>query len=68
MSVRACPRSQVKRMHKIGRPVLIGTTSVEKSEIVAELLDEEGIPYEVSGRGIPITHTRSIPSTQTFAK
>ena len=38
---------EVKRMHKIGRPVLVGTTSVEKSEIIASMLDEEGIPYQV---------------------
>lgn len=38
---------EVKRMHKVGRPVLVGTTSVEKSEIIASLLDEEGVPYQV---------------------
>lgn len=35
-------------MHKTGRPVLVGTTSVEKSEALAALLDEEQIPYEVT--------------------
>lgn len=34
-------------MHKTGRPVLVGTTSVEKSEIVCSLLQEAGIPFEV---------------------
>lgn len=38
---------EISRMHKQGRPVLVGTTSVEKSEIVAALLDEAEIPYEV---------------------
>jgi len=38
---------EITRMHKIGRPVLVGTTSVERSEIVANLLDEAGIPYQV---------------------
>jgi len=28
----------------------VGTTSVEKSEILAQMLDEEGIAYEVGGR------------------
>lgn len=36
-------------MHKEGRPVLVGTTSVEKSELVGRLLDEKGISYEVRG-------------------
>ena len=38
---------EIKRMHKTGRPVLVGTTSVEKSEIIAGMLTEEGVPYQV---------------------
>lgn len=38
---------EVKRMHKSGRPVLVGTTSVEKSEIIAAMLTEDGVPYQV---------------------
>lgn len=38
---------EISRMHSSGRPVLVGTTSVEKSEIVAGMLDEAGIPYQV---------------------
>ncbi len=38
---------EVKEMHEIGRPVLIGTTSVEKSELLSDMLDREGIPHEV---------------------
>nr|AOM64569.1 preprotein translocase subunit SecA [Riquetophycus sp.] len=34
-------------MHKIGRPILIGTTSVEKSELLAKILDEFQIPYNL---------------------
>nr|QCI06095.1 Preprotein-translocase subunit a [Dicranema revolutum] len=34
-------------MHKIGRPTLIGTTSVEKSEFLASILDEMKIPYRL---------------------
>ncbi len=33
--------------HKKGQPVLVGTTSVEKSEIIADLLKKEGIPRQV---------------------
>ncbi|KAL4443549.1 hypothetical protein ABPG75_011286 [Micractinium tetrahymenae] len=38
---------EIKRMHKTGRPVLVGTTSVEKSEVLAARLEEEGIPYQL---------------------
>lgn len=34
-------------MHTLGRPVLIGTTSVEKSELLSSLLVEYGIPHNV---------------------
>nr|SCW22930.1 Preprotein-translocase subunit a [Nemalion sp. H.1444] len=34
-------------MHKAGRPTLIGTTNVEKSELLAKLLDEYGLPYNL---------------------
>nr|YP_009488598.1 protein translocase subunit SecA [Grateloupia filicina]AWD77257.1 protein translocase subunit SecA [Grateloupia filicina] len=34
-------------MYQIGRPTLIGTTSVEKSEFLAKLLDEFNIPYNL---------------------
>jgi len=30
-----------------GQPILVGTTSVEKSEIVAQLLKRKGIPHEI---------------------
>lgn len=39
--------TEVKRMHKKGRPVLIGTTSVERSEMLATLLEREEIPYQL---------------------
>jgi preprotein translocase subunit SecA len=34
-------------MHAIGRPVLIGTRTIEKSELLATRLREAGIPHEV---------------------
>ncbi|NEO25395.1 MAG: preprotein translocase subunit SecA, partial [Kamptonema sp. SIO4C4] len=34
-------------MHEKGRPVLVGTTSVEKSEVLSKLLDELDIPYNL---------------------
>ncbi len=38
---------KVKELHKKGQPVLIGTTSVEKSEYLSSLLKKEGIPHTV---------------------
>ena len=34
-------------VHKKGRPVLIGTTSVEKSELLSSLLSEQQIPHNL---------------------
>ncbi len=33
--------------HKKGQPVLIGTTSIEKNEIVAKFLDKKGVPHNL---------------------
>jgi preprotein translocase subunit SecA len=33
--------------HAAGQPVLVGTTSVEKSELVSRMLKRQGIPHEV---------------------
>ncbi|KAG2597307.1 protein translocase subunit SECA1, chloroplastic-like isoform X2 [Panicum virgatum] len=38
---------EISRMNKVGRPVLVGTTSVEQSESLSEQLREAGIPHEV---------------------
>ncbi|KAL4202973.1 hypothetical protein AMTRI_Chr02g223950 [Amborella trichopoda] len=38
---------EISRMHKTGRPVLVGTTSVEQSDALSEQLKEAGIPHEV---------------------
>ncbi|MEK7547263.1 MAG: preprotein translocase subunit SecA, partial [Patescibacteria group bacterium] len=37
----------IKELHKKGQPVLAGTISVEKSEILSKLLKMEGIPHNV---------------------
>lgn len=34
-------------MHQLGRPVLVGTTSVEKSELLSRLLKQLEIPHEL---------------------
>jgi preprotein translocase subunit SecA len=38
---------EIAEMHKIGRPVLVGTTSIEKSEAVSTLLKKRGIAHQV---------------------
>ncbi|MCI5484111.1 MAG: preprotein translocase subunit SecA [Clostridiales bacterium] len=38
---------QVKACHEKGQPVLVGTISIEKSEILSKLLKREGIPHSV---------------------
>ncbi|MCX7996446.1 MAG: preprotein translocase subunit SecA [Patescibacteria group bacterium] len=38
---------EVAKQHKTGRPVLIGTTSIEKNELLSGLLKKRGIPHEV---------------------
>ncbi len=39
--------SIAKEKHAKGQPVLIGTTSIEKSEVLSMLLKQEGIPHQV---------------------
>jgi preprotein translocase subunit SecA len=34
-------------IHTLGRPILVGTTSVEKSELLSSLLQEYGIPHNL---------------------
>ncbi len=38
---------EVKRRHELGQPVLVGTISIEKNEILSELLKQAGVPHEV---------------------
>jgi len=39
--------AEIKRLHEKGQPVLVGTVSVEKSEVIAQMLKREGIPHNV---------------------
>ncbi len=40
--------SEIQRIQEEGRPILVGTVSIEKSELVAKLLDDSGIrDYQV---------------------
>ena len=42
-----CIAQECLEMYKTGRPVLIGTTTIEKSELLAALLKEYKIPYRL---------------------
>jgi len=37
----------IEDLHRQGRPMLIGTVSIEKSELLSDLLKRRGIPYQV---------------------
>lgn len=39
--------AETLEMHALGRPVLIGTRSIDKSELVSRLLQAEGLKHEV---------------------
>lgn len=38
---------EVKERHEKGQPILIGTTSILQSDLVAEYLDQHGLPYHL---------------------
>ncbi|MCF0261624.1 MAG: preprotein translocase subunit SecA [Sphaerochaetaceae bacterium] len=38
---------EIARVHQTGQPILIGTVSIEKSELISALLRRMGIPHEV---------------------
>lgn len=39
--------AQIKTCHEKGQPVLVGTTSIEKSDKLSILLKQEGLPHQV---------------------
>jgi len=41
------PRDQITHVQEPGRPILVGTVSIEKSERLASLLEKRGIKHEV---------------------
>ncbi len=38
---------EICQCYEMGRPVLVGTRSIEKSELVSEMLRRKGVPHEV---------------------
>ncbi|MEJ2028363.1 MAG: preprotein translocase subunit SecA [Maritimibacter sp.] len=39
--------AEIKTAHELGQPILVGTTSIEKSEFLSSLLEKAGIPHNV---------------------
>ena len=39
--------ADIRQCHERGQPVLVGTTSIENSEIIAQLLEQEKLPHQV---------------------
>ncbi len=37
----------IKEKNEIGQPILVGTVSIEKSELLSQFLDKEGVKHEV---------------------
>ena len=38
---------EIKEVHETGRPILVGTTSIEKSELISDMLSKFGISHQV---------------------
>ncbi|MCK9605109.1 MAG: preprotein translocase subunit SecA [Methylomonas sp.] len=62
----------IKDCHKRGQPVLVGTTSIEKSELIAGLLAQQNIPHEVLNakqheREAHIVENAGMPGAVTIA-
>jgi len=38
---------EIKQRHEAGQPVLVGTVSIEKNELLSQFLQKEGIPHEL---------------------
>jgi len=40
-------RGKIRRIDRRGRPILVGTVSIERSELISRLLDQRGVKHEV---------------------
>jgi preprotein translocase subunit SecA len=41
------PREKIKQIEHCGRPVLVGTVSIERSELISRMLDQRGVKHQV---------------------
>ena len=40
-------RSDIDEIQRAGRPILVGTVSIERSEAISKMLDQRGVPHQV---------------------
>jgi len=38
---------EIKKRHQKGQPILVGTISIEKNELLGKMLEREGIPHQI---------------------
>ncbi|MCH8108777.1 MAG: preprotein translocase subunit SecA [Chloroflexi bacterium] len=38
---------EIEKLHKEGKPALVGTTDIDKSELLSDMLKRKGVPHEV---------------------
>ena len=62
----------LEELHKMGRPALVGTVSIEKSEVLSDMLKRQGVPCEVLNakqheREAPIVAQAGRPGAITVA-
>jgi preprotein translocase subunit SecA len=57
----------IKDAQQRGQPVLVGTTSIEKSEMLAAFLKEQGIPHNVLNARYHEQEARSLPRPACLA-
>ena len=41
------PRSQIREIEHSGRPILVGTVSIERSEMISRMLEQRGVQHQV---------------------
>jgi preprotein translocase subunit SecA len=44
---RTIPRKEIRRLERAGRPILVGTVSIERSEMISHMLEQRGVPHQV---------------------
>jgi preprotein translocase subunit SecA len=40
-------RSRIRSLERAGRPILVGTVSIERSEMISHMLEQRGVPHQV---------------------
>ncbi|MGW8255990.1 MAG: preprotein translocase subunit SecA [Thermoguttaceae bacterium] len=45
--IQTIPRSKIASIERRGRPILVGTVSIERSELISGLLEKRGVPHQV---------------------